>query len=89
MACVHALDWFISLYGAEAGNMALKFLSLGGFYVGGGIAPHLIDKIKKGGFHSSFIDKGRFKDLLNSIPIWIVLNDNAALLGAANYAENQ
>lgn len=87
MACVHALDWFISLYGSEAGNMALKFLSLGGFYVGGGIAPHLIDKIKKGGFHSAFVDKGRFKDLLNSIPIWIVLNDNAALLGAANYAE--
>lgn len=88
-ACVYALDWFISLYGAEAGNMALKFLSLGGFYVGGGIAPHLVDKIKKGTFHSSFVDKGRFKELLASIPIWIVLNDNAALLGAANYAEGR
>ncbi len=86
-ACAQALDWFISLYGAEAGNMALKFLSLGGFYVGGGIAPHLIEKMKEGGFHSAFVDKGRFKELLNSIPIWVVLNDNAALLGAANYAE--
>jgi glucokinase len=84
-ACVHTLEWFLSLYGAEAGNMALKFLSLGGFYVGGGIAPHLIDQMKKGGFHSAFIDKGRFRELLDSIPIWIVLNDNAALLGAGNY----
>lgn len=87
-ACVHALDWFISLYGAEAGNMALKFFALGGFYVGGGIAPHLVDKMKKGSFHSSFVNKGRFKELLDSIPIWIVLNDNAALLGAANFADS-
>ncbi len=86
-ACRFAIDWFLSLYGAEAGNMALKFLALGGFYVGGGIAPHLIDQLKGGRFHSSFIDKGRFKELLQSIPIWIVLNDNAALLGAASYAE--
>lgn len=86
-ACTHAVDWFISLYGAEAGNVALKFLALGGFYVGGGIAPHLIEKMKQGGFVSSFVDKGRFKELLSSIPIWIVLNDNAALLGAASYCK--
>lgn len=88
-ACVHALDWFISIYGAEAGNMALKFLALGGFYVGGGIAPHLIDQMKKGAFHSSFIGKGRFDELLESIPIWVVMNDNAALLGAAHFAEKK
>jgi len=87
-ACVHAIEWFVSLYGAEAGNMALKFLSLGGFYIGGGIAPRIISKIKEGAFHASFLNKGRFKDLLETIPIWIVLNDNAALLGAANYAES-
>lgn len=86
-ACVHALDWFISLYGAEAGNMALKFLSLGGLYLGGGIAPHLKEKMKQGAFLSSFTDKGRFHDLLSSIPIWVVMNDHAALLGAAYYAE--
>ena len=85
-ACVHALDWFLSLYGAEAGNLALKFLSLGGFYVGGGIAPHLSEKMKQGAFVSSFVEKGRFKSLLESIPIWVILNDNAALLGAASYA---
>jgi glucokinase len=87
-ACVHALDWFISLYGSEAGNLALKFLSLGGFYVGGGIAPHLIEQMKSGdAFVSAFADKGRFKELLLSMPIWVILNDNAALLGAAFYAE--
>jgi glucokinase len=82
------MDWFLSLYGAEAGNLALKFLSLGGLFIGGGIAPHLIDKFKSGSFLPSFVDKGRFKSLLESIPIWIVLNDDAALLGAAYYAEH-
>lgn len=86
VACAHAVDWFISIYGSEAGNMALKFLSLGGFYVGGGIAPRLIEIIKQGQFHSSFINKGRFKDLLSTIPIWVIMNDNAALLGAAYFA---
>lgn len=83
--CIHALDWFISLYGAEAGNLALKFLALGGVYIGGGIAPHIVDKMKHG-FFAAFADKGRFKPLLETIPIWVVLNDNAALLGAASYA---
>lgn len=87
-ACSAAVDWFISLYGAEAGNLALKFLALGGFYIGGGIAPHLIERMK-GAFVSAFVDKGRFKKLLESIPIWVVLNDNAALLGAAAYAEGR
>jgi glucokinase len=88
-ACVHAIHWFLSLYGAEAGNLALKFLSLGGFFIGGGIAPHLIEQLKKGPFVTSFVDKGRFKGLLESIPIWVVLNDQAALLGAAYYAEQR
>lgn len=86
-ACVRALDWFLSLYGAEAGNMALKFLALGGVYVGGGIAPHLAQAMKGGRFHTSFTDKGRFKDLLSTIPIWVILKDETALLGAANYVE--
>ncbi len=86
-ACAMALDWFVSLYGAESGNLALKFLSLGGFYIGGGIAPHIIDKLKGSRFLSSFAEKGRFKALLETIPVYIVLNDNAALLGAAAFAE--
>ncbi len=85
-ACCTALDWFVSAYGAEAGNLALKFFSLGGLYIGGGIAPHILEKLKKGPFLSSFLDKGRFASLLASIPIWVVLNDDTALLGAADRA---
>ncbi len=83
--CERALDWFLSLYGSEAGNLSLKFLALGGCYIGGGIAPHLLEKMKNGVFAASFADKGRFRELLESIPIWVVLNDDAALLGAALY----
>ena len=88
-ACIRALNWFISIYGAEAGNTALKFLALGGFYIGGGIAPKILEKMKQSAFCTSFQDKGRFKDLLASIPIWVILNDHAALLGAAHYATIQ
>jgi glucokinase len=84
-ACVHAIDLFLSLYGAESGNLALKMFSLGGFYIGGGIAPHMIDKMKKGSFLSSFSQKGRFQPLLESIPIYVILNDDASLLGAAYF----
>ena len=85
-ACTVAIDLFISIYGAEAGNLALKFLALGGLYIGGGIAPHLADRIKMGGFHSSFVDKGRFNELLSSIPIYLILNSKTALLGSAAFA---
>ncbi len=84
--CEKALDWFLSLYGAEAGNLALKYLALGGVYIGGGIALHLVEKMKSGLFLPSFYQKGRFKDLLSSIPIWVIMNDRAALLGAAYVA---
>ncbi len=87
LVCSETIDWFISLYGAEAGNVALKFLSLGGLYIGGVVAHHLNDRKKLGAFLSAFIDKGRFKELLHSIPIWVILNDQAALLGAAYYAK--
>ena len=88
-ACMRALDWFVSLYGAEAGNLALKFLSLGGLYLGGGIAPAIREKLRDGLFLTSFLAKGRFEKILASIPIWIVLNDDTALLGAAAYAEGR
>lgn len=85
-ACIHTIDWFLSLLGAEAGNLALKFLSLGGLFLGGGIAPRFATHFAKSDFLRSFADKGRFKSLLESIPIYIVMNDNTALLGAARYA---
>ncbi len=84
-ACVRAIDWFLSLYGAESGNLALKMMSLGGFYIGGGIAPNLIEQMSSGDFLSSFMGKGRFQPLLESMPIYVILNDDASLLGAAYY----
>jgi glucokinase len=65
-ACVKALDTFVSLYGAEAGNLALKLLSTGGVFVGGGIAPKIASKMQKGTFRDSFTRKGRFGELLNN-----------------------
>lgn len=84
--CLEAIHWFLSLYGSEAGNTALKFLSVGGVYLGGGIAPKLCELIRSSLFVESFSKKGRFESLLKSIPVFIVMNDQAALLGAANYA---
>lgn len=87
--CRKVLAWFLSLYGSESGNMALKFLAVGGFYIGGGIAPRLWELFRESEFLTSFSDKGRFKELLEMIPIYLVLNDNAALLGAASFARMQ
>ena len=82
-----ALDIFVSIYGAEAGNLALKALAVGGLYVGGGIAPRIIEKLKDGTFLKAFTDKGRLSQLLVNTPVHIILDSRAALLGAAAYAE--
>lgn len=86
-ACKKALEFFISIYGSEAGNVALKMFALGGVYLGGGIAPKLLPLFKGGIFLESFRRKGRFSHLLGAIPVSIVLNDNTALLGAMYYAK--
>jgi glucokinase len=85
--CEKALDMFVSAYGAEAGNLALKVLSVGGLYVGGGIAPRIIEKLKDGTFMKAFTDKGRLSQLLINMPVRIILESRAALMGAAAYAE--
>ncbi|MFY9853913.1 MAG: glucokinase [Terracidiphilus sp.] len=85
--CEKALDMYVSAYGAEAGNLALKLLSVGGVYVGGGIAPRIIEKLKDGRFMKAFTDKGRLSQLLVNMPVRIILDSRAALLGAAAYAE--
>jgi len=85
--CEKALDMFVSAYGAETGNLALKILSVGGVYVGGGIAPRILDKLKDGRFMKAFTDKGRLSQLLINMPVRIILESRAALLGAAAYAE--
>jgi glucokinase len=85
--CVEALNIFVSAYGAEAGNLALKILAVGGMYVGGGIAPKLLKKMQDGTFMKAFIDKGRLSDLLVQTPVRLILESRAALMGAAAYAE--
>lgn len=86
--CTAALDLFVSIYGSEAGNLALKALAVGGVFVGGGIAPRIRAKLADGPFLTAFSDKGRYRDLLASIPISLVLNPRAALLGAAHVARD-
>jgi glucokinase len=85
--CEKTLDMFVSAYGAEAGNLALKVLAVGGLYVGGGIAPRILSKLKDGVFMKSFTDKGRMSQLLINTPVRIILESRAALLGAAAYGE--
>jgi glucokinase len=85
--CAKTLDMFASAYGAEAGNLALKILSVGGLYLGGGIAPKILKKMQDGTFMKAFTDKGRLSDLLVHTPVRIILESRAALMGAAAYAE--
>lgn len=84
--CAKTLDLFVSIYGAEAGNLALKAMATGGLYIGGGIAPKIIAKLKDGAFMQAFFAKGRFNTFLKKIPVKVILNDKTALLGAAHYA---
>ncbi|MBF6567565.1 MAG: glucokinase [Candidatus Binataceae bacterium] len=81
--CVQALEMMVAIYGAEAANLALKVLALGGVYLGGGIAPKILPMLQRGGFVSAFNDKGRLGGMLRTIPIRVVLNQDAGLIGAA------
>ncbi len=81
--CQEALNIFVSIFGAVAGNLALTGFTTGGIYLGGGIPPKILSKLKEDIFMASFTDKGRFKDFLKRIPVRVILNDKAALLGAA------
>ena len=74
------------MYGAEAGNLALKLMATGGIFIGGGIAPKILRKLHEGGFMAAFVRKGRSEDLLQHIPVRVILNDKSALLGAARAA---
>jgi len=84
--CEQTMQIFVSVYGAEAGNCALKFMSLGGIFIGGSIAAKNIPLMKAPDFLEAFVDKGRMRGLLQDVPVKIVLNDDAGLLGAARYA---
>jgi glucokinase len=84
--CRQTLDRFVSFYGAEAGNLALKLMATGGVFVGGGIAPRIALAMTAGGFLEAFLDKGRMRPLLETMPLRIILNPGTALLGAARCA---
>jgi len=85
--CFETMRTFSSAYGAEAGNLALKMLAMGGVYLGGGIPPKILKTLENGFFIEAFLDKGRLSPLLQSIPVRIILDENCALLGAAAFAE--
>ena len=83
--CVETLELFISILGSEAGNLAIKVLSTGGVYLGGGIPPRILPRLKGPAFMQAFIHKGRFSDLLARMPVHVILHPEAALFGAACY----
>ena len=84
--CEETLDLFVSIYGAAAGNLALQVMAVSGVYIGGGIAPKIIGKLKDGAFMNSFRNKGRLSRIVERIPVRVIMNDRAAVLGAAAYA---
>lgn len=86
--CDCALDIFVSIYGAQAGNMALNHAALGGVYLAGGVAPDIIDRIKNGPFMDAFLKKGRFRSFLERVPVYVVLDRKIGLRGAAVLAKH-
>ncbi len=83
--CELALELFVSLYGAEAGNLGLKLMARGGIYVGGGIAPRIIERLRGTAFLAALTAKGRMKPLLESMPVHVILSDKVGLAGAAHH----
>ncbi len=86
--CVQTIEMFLGVLGAEAGNMALKAMATGGVYLGGGIPAKMLTHLKSVAFTHPFNDKGRLSGLMQSMPVKVILNDQAALLGAARHALN-
>jgi glucokinase len=83
--CKKALHLFVGLYGSEAGNLALKTMSLAGVYLGGGIAPRILGQMKDGSFRLAFNAKGRMQPTMETIPVFVIVNDRAGLVGAARF----
>ena len=83
--CTATLELFVAILGAEAGNMALKILATGGVYLGGGIPPRILPVLQEGAFMEAFLNKGRFARLLRQMPVRVIMNAKAALMGAAAF----
>ncbi len=84
--CAATLDCFLGIFGSEAGNLALKVLATGGVYLGGGIPPRLLPQLRGPRFLEAMHNKGRFTDLMQRIPVYVILNPKTALYGAAAHA---
>lgn len=87
--CRQALELFVSLYGAEAGNLAMKMLAVGGVFIAGGIAPKILPKLTGGSFMDAFLAKGRLRRVLEAMPVRVIVNERVGLLGAARAASDQ
>jgi glucokinase len=85
-SCIRSLECFVSAYGASAGNLALTVLATGGVYLGGGIAPRILPALRWPCFMRSFLDKSPMDALISRVPVKVILNPRAGLLGAAAYA---
>ena len=83
--CVETMHLFMELYGREAGNLALKHMAVGGVYLGGGIAPKNLDLLRRGPFLEAFFDKGLMTALMRRMPVKVILEQRAALFGAARF----
>jgi glucokinase len=83
--CLSTLNTFLEVFGAEAGNLALKVMATGGIYLGGGIPPKILSALKDGPFMQAFQRKGRLSPLLSNVPVRVILDSRCALLGAAQY----
>jgi glucokinase len=84
--CERVLDIFVSIYGAEAGNLALKLMATGGVFLSGGIAAKILPKLTGPAFMQAFISKGRLQPMMETIPVKVIVNDRVGLIGAARYA---
>jgi glucokinase len=83
--CEQALTIFVGIYGSETGNCALNFMASGGVFIGGSIAAKIVPKMQDPIFMKSFLDKGRMQSLLVDMPVKIIVNDDAGIIGAARY----
>jgi glucokinase len=85
-ACVDALDLFVAAFGSEAGNLALRGVATAGCYIGGGIAPKILPRLRRGDFVEAFRNKPPMEPLLARVPVRVILNEDAGVLGAAVFA---
>jgi glucokinase len=85
-SCLRSLDLMVGVYGAEAANVALRGLALSGVYLGGGVPPRILPALPGPAFRDAFLAKEPLRELLERVPVWVVMNDRATVLGAARYA---